>query len=234
MRWPIATTCHGTSARHLSPPAWRAPDVQPLRPPTKEDRLPDCMDYPFRTCGYCGSIHPEDLYNALSGPGAELVDCVRCGGTGTRGGRIGALAEAIGESLPCFHCDGKKQHVRVRLDMADWKYGFPHKFYVDGIPSGLVGHRVPRGGRYWTDENGVARQEAHWHDVKPGESAHAKWYNEHFQDEGFDDEAFRALAVEIWRRSKVAFRRDPDGRVKWQAGVAATDENLALFYPVAS
>lgn len=47
----------------------------------------EVRDNGFRHCKYCGSIHPEDLYNLL--------------------------------------IEGK-----VTLGGSDWKYGWPHKFYV--------------------------------------------------------------------------------------------------------
>lgn len=87
----------------------------------------------YRTCYYCGSIHPEDLLRLLKA-GAKL-----------RG--------------------------------ADWKYGWPHKFYV--------------------------------------EQPFAKWYNAHLQDEGYDEEAWNAIAGAL-KASGIEWRRDEKG-VKWAA-----------------
>lgn len=48
----------------------------------------------FRSCPYCGSVHPDDLLEALN-----------------KGARLGG---------------------------SDWKYGFPHKFYVYGGPPNMI------------------------------------------------------------------------------------------------
>jgi len=56
-----------------------------------EWRPPD-EERPFRTCSYCGSIHPEDLL------------------------QFAAADHPLG------------------FEVADMKYGWPHKVYVTGIP----------------------------------------------------------------------------------------------------
>lgn len=67
----------------------------PWRDATPPDILAGRTTGSLRGCGYCGSMHPEDLAAAL---------------------RSGA-----------------------RLDPADRKYGWPHKFYVDKVPNPHVG-----------------------------------------------------------------------------------------------
>lgn len=62
MRWPERPTCHGDDWKRFRQRwAWRShlPD----------ERYP--QGEPFRTCSYCGSIHPEDLLKALDS-GATL------------------------------------------------------------------------------------------------------------------------------------------------------------------
>jgi hypothetical protein len=63
----------------------------------------------------------------------------------------------------------------ARLNPADWKYGWPHKFYVDGIPNEWAGQTVECGGRY--DEKGYTPMmgEAPKH-------AYVKFYSEHLLD----------------------------------------------------
>lgn len=78
--WPERPTCHDSdphaAVSRYDPSEWHAPrDGQS-----------------FRTCSYCGSIHPGDLMDLA----------------------------------------GRNE---LSLDMADWKYGWPHKFYVKGIAS---------------------------------------------------------------------------------------------------
>lgn len=81
LAWPQRPTCHDGDYRlkapfSLTPVEWRP-----------------AASRGFRSCSFCGCIHPEDLIKALE---------------------EGATLEA-----------------------ADWKYGWPHKFYVSG---GKVGH----------------------------------------------------------------------------------------------
>lgn len=63
--------------------------------PWHNPELRDGDPRPLMTCGYCGSMHPGDL------------------------------AEAI--------------KAGARLDWADFKYGWPHKVYVEGIPNPHAG-----------------------------------------------------------------------------------------------
>lgn len=137
MKWPERPTCHGSSASRYG--VWREPT--PTRPPYGQE---------FRTCGYCGSIHPEDLIRVVEA-GAKL------GGS-------------------------------------DWKYGWPHKFYVNGIPNPLAGQMVEIGSQSTVLADGTRHTEA----IMGAASAysHAKWYNEHLLDAGFDDEA-RAKLIDI-------------------------------------
>lgn len=75
--WPERPTCHDS-------------DPQAVRFGAGEWR-PPTAGRSFRSCSYCGSIHPGDLMG--------LVD---------------------------LH--------EVRLESADQKYGWPHKFYITGVP----------------------------------------------------------------------------------------------------
>lgn len=100
------------------------------------------------------------------------------------------------------------------LSGSDWKYGWPHKFYLI----------VPNPNRDRTAEIGSSSE---WNDEK-GERVdtpimgsegdfNAKWYNEHLQDDGYDDEA-RALILErIKQASNIEFRFSDDGRLQYSA-----------------
>lgn len=79
IQWPARPACHDNqwSAQQFGPSEWR--NAGPGRA--------------YRSCSYCGSIHPEDLLHAM---------------------RNGSTAER-----------------------SDFKYGWPHKFYITGGP---VGH----------------------------------------------------------------------------------------------
>jgi hypothetical protein len=118
---------------------------------------------PFRTCGYCGSIHPDDLI-----------------------------------SLAIDH--------PIRLEMADWKYGWPHKFYVKGIPNPIAGKQVEvsstwRGGKKVESTKGPAPAET-W----------AKFYTVHLLD---TSEGQIAL---FNRFSPLTFSIGGNGRLHWTSG----------------
>lgn len=96
----------------------------------------------WRTCSYCGSVHPEDLLRLIE-----------------EGAKLGG---------------------------ADWKYGWPHKFYVTGPTV-----------------------------------RHAKIYNVHLRDEGFDEDALSALFASLHQHGGILFHLDPDeGRLRYAAPYA--------------
>jgi hypothetical protein len=59
----------------------------------------------WRTCSYCGSIHPADLLDL------------------TAGEEFAWQRQTTGQ-------DGQPQE-RSTVEWADWKYGYPHKLYID-------------------------------------------------------------------------------------------------------
>jgi hypothetical protein len=86
----------------------------------------------------------------------------------------------------------------ARLNESDWKYGWPHKFYVEDIPNPQAGKRVCNG-----SDNGAPTY---------GEGAkhtHAKWYNIHLKD--LEGEAFEAVVAVLRERTKIEFSRDEKG-----------------------
>lgn len=109
----------------------------------------------FRTCGYCGSIHPADLLAALSAGIATLHG-------------------------------------------ADWKYGYPHKFYVEGLPNLFEGEQC-RNGTVYKDgtETPILG--------KPAKYAHGKFYTEHFDDDGFGHAELLALKEAVAKASGIRF-----------------------------
>jgi hypothetical protein len=113
----------------------------------------------WRTCSYCGSIHPEDLLGVLE-RGARMHGC-------------------------------------------DWKYGHPHKHYLD-IPN-------PEPKRLFIATVGPGDK------VIRGTRSHlfGKWYNEHLRE--LDDEAFAAVAAALQLHTDIAWTRDADGVVKYIA-----------------
>jgi len=63
----------------------------------------------------------------------------------------------------------------ARIDPADRKYGWPHKFYVDNAPNPYEGQPEVRGA---TSVGGVTT----YHDPQPAGKAYGKFYTVHLQD----------------------------------------------------
>jgi hypothetical protein len=130
--------------------------------------------YPFRTCSYCGSMHPEDLEKFLN-EGATL-------------------------------------------DMADWKYGWPHKFYVEGIPNPQVGKMVNCGSKSYFDEEKGERVDEPLIQMAPT-TTFAKFYNLHLGD--LADTDLERIALLIEKLSRVYVFREK-GALKFQTNRQAT------------
>jgi hypothetical protein len=187
LTWPERPTCHDKDwqAQRFGQQTWRAAGER-LHP--ENDHVPA-----FRSCSYCGSMHPEDMLNAL---------------------RAGAKAGG-----------------------SDWKYGWPHKFYIDGIPNSQAGNLVTRmsmssRGEVPTDEENASLQDwakryngvAEWSPPKDGrcrgvvrvpdgQTTHGKWYNQHLFD--LDEASFNELAPLLEQHTGIKFTRevDADGKV---------------------
>jgi hypothetical protein len=132
------------------------------RKPETEIRADGYLGKTFRTCSYCGSIHPEDL-----------IAYLEAGAT---------------------------------LHGADWKYGWPHKFYVQNIPNPLAGQRVKVGSRSWM-EDGERKEEAMYGDAPKFQ--HGKWYNEHLLD--LDEATYIKLRELILKHADIEFNRENGG-----------------------
>lgn len=131
------------------------------------------VDFPddrgYRACGYCGSIHPEDLLGYIE-------------------------REEVG-----------------RAEMADRKYGYPHKVYVD-VRNPLAGQLVSRSMSSEPDGKGGYIQ-AYGEPRPDGPYTHAKFYTRHLL--GLDDEQFGALTAWLERATGWRFERRDDG-MYWQ------------------
>lgn len=173
--------CHDKDfhAQQFGPTTWR-PAGEKLHP---SNDLPQV----FRTCSYCGSMHPEDLLAALKA-GATL------------GG-------------------------------ADWKYGWPHKFYVQDIPNANQGKPVSyiSGSVRPADKARLEEQYA-GRDIRfeedegwlryrvyeiEGATTHGKWYNVHFLD--VDGPEFDELAALVLEKAGIQFEREGDNDLKYSA-----------------
>lgn len=133
--------CHNNDlhAQRFAPHTW-----QPA-----EDR------HPWRSCSYCGSIHPNDLLESLKNPKTELHG-------------------------------------------SDWKYGWPHKFYVI-IQNPNPDIEFDLGGSY---QHGVCLEKF----TGKLQTMQAKWYNIHLKDIK-STELFEIL----FDKSGIAFRLNENG-----------------------
>jgi hypothetical protein len=68
------------------------------------DRDDPTHGLPWRTCSWCGSIHPQDLHDL---PLPELMSTVKL---------------------------GDREYDRPNISWADFKYGYPHKLYINYGP----------------------------------------------------------------------------------------------------
>lgn len=141
--WPEKPKCHDDFFKHNF--AWREPRGENDGPYHEE----------YRSCNYCGSMHPEDL-----------LDAIEAGAT---------------------------------ITMADWKYGWPHKFYVD-FDNPKAGEQCVTGSRDGQPTMGTAPS-----------TITAKWYNIHLED--LDTDEFRVLAELLYVKTGVRFCRDEKGKM---------------------
>lgn len=148
------------------------------------------------TCGYCGSMHPQELAAAI---------------------RLGAT-----------------------VSWADWKYGWPHKVYVDKAPNRYVGHGEIRSGVTFCGRPDQAEIDAgKWERYQSGfdsntgqpaysyrtplpaptpasEHAWGKFYTLHLQEASAEDRA----AIESAMRLQFHFDGDS---VRWEPIPAAVN-----------
>lgn len=114
------------------------------------------------------------------------------------------------------------------MEVADWKYGWPHKVYVHGIPNPNAGNfvcksyrsgpgkltemeldviraQVPAGGHIKVVQNDIR------HEIRTMEpdapTTWAKWYNIHLTE--LDDEAFAAMAAVLKAKTGITWNKDP-------------------------
>ena len=180
--WPERPICHGDAPQFSEGGVtWRPP---------MEGNHDSPYDYPFRTCSYCGSMHPEDLLRVVA--------------------------------------------AGARLGGSDWKYGWPHKFYVEGIPNPAAGEGRKMGGvgggrgktleEMQRDHPGMVNwrgsKERGWNadNISPApQFTHAKWYNEHLLD--LSPEAFAVVTPVLLEKAGIDFRVE-DGRLRYRARCA--------------
>lgn len=185
----------------------------------------------FRTCSYCGSIHPEDL-------AAEIVPQGKCSGCDATGWEAHFRLHAE----PEHHYDPGGPYA----SWADRKYGWPHKFYVENLRprdremlhvfTHCSGERAPEGYAYpyiaaadLTDEqkqiiesDGMGpRGEDYsgWYAFKPKAALFAKFYTQHLAAPGIPAEAREKIEAACGIRFHFA-----DGTVAWHSPAVPCEE----------
>jgi hypothetical protein len=100
---------------------------------------------------------------------------------------------------------------------SDWKYGWPHKFYIRQIPNPhantLVVVSSSWGGRDAEGKPLPGPREVKW---GPAGLLSSKWYNEHIADEGFDPEAITKLIDALEKHAGISFMIE-NGHLRWRA-----------------
>lgn len=217
--WPERPTCHdrdGHAQRYSAlDSGWRPPRL-------RRDES-DPYEETWRTCWYCGSMHPEDLYRILKGqPVVERQEF--------------DVSKAVEEFGPDGYHKALAEHYRreeakgVRLGGADWKYGWPHKFYVDGIPNPAAGEEFVTYTMRGAIDDLPPEEQQEWEarpDASPGyrkvysrsqasPTQRGKWYNEHFYDLEHE-RTFEVFAKLIESHSGILFSRGDDGRLLYRA-----------------
>lgn len=181
MNWPTIITAHADNPHTKPPFILVGPEGVVWRPAFPENGTP------YRTCSWCGSIHPEDLFNAVEA-GAEL------GGS-------------------------------------DWKYGWPHKFYVHGVPNPLAGQVVRCGSISMHKSREPTEEErahySNWREegdrrvadrMAPAPATlQAKWYNEHIKDFASDQAALAQFTEWLDKHSDILFNLDPEKGLGYRA-----------------
>ncbi len=157
--WPEVPTCHGKVMRFTGDPhAYRV-----------RDNL-TALDHPYRTCAYCGSIHPQDLLTVLKAGG--------------------------------------------RMHGSDWKYGFPHKMYVD-VPNARGGEITEVGSTSHSDrETGEYIREPIM-GTAPA-TVMGKFYTEHLKDEGYSPETRSVLLRVLTAHTGIDWSWDEERGVIYQ------------------
>lgn len=193
----------------------------------------------FRTCSFCGSIRPEDLAAETAGTGCGYPDCPD------------PRDELANIHFPIAGQDGDPpgSHRFVntgwRASWADRKYGWPHKFYVEGLVN-----RSPERKRVisaQTEDHYQASLRGEWPGLMnlewhragdvPGGYITDGWRDGHYQWFGFGADATHhakfytihladprlpaGVKDTIERVAGLRFTFTDDGRVGWEGCPAA-------------
>jgi hypothetical protein len=185
----------------------------------------------FRTCSFCGCIHPEDLAAETAGTGCGYPDCP------APRDEMARCHFPPPQPLQPEHGEHLFADTGWRASWADRKYGWPHKFYVEGLkprdPSllhcaGSSNSTENPGGGDWVHASQLTRQQKRvikddgmhsggkfegWYLLEPRGTLHAKFYTAHLADPHISQD----VKDTIQRVSGLRFTWTDDGRVRWES-----------------
>ena len=98
---------------------WVDPDCSaghPFKNADKHEWRPPDENHTYRSCFFCGSMHPEDLLKELENEDSACLALTE----------YDALLKAAGPKLEGF----RESLPPITFEWADFKYGHPHKLYV--------------------------------------------------------------------------------------------------------
>ena len=202
---------------------------------------PPRRDEFYRTCSFCGSIHPGDLAAEPAGTGT----CRMCGKQGweahfraqrpvwARDVKVSDLTDEERTHLDSFAPEHTYDPGGWYVSWADQKYGWPHKFYVENLtphdPDVLsvlsaTTHLEGMTGEGWVLTENLTKKQKQIikDDGWRGDNyvafqfwhrpnCYAKFYTEHLKDPNISPEAIATIE----RVSGLHFEWLEDGRVRW-------------------
>lgn len=220
MVWPERPLCHDGDwqARQYAKKldvGWREPHGHREGSPYEET---------YRTCWFCGSIHPEDLWRLLTdGTGVELHRADRKYRWPHKfyvAGIPNPIADDLTES------GGRSCGFRPTLDALDEWVSDPKEREATDEELFAAGWQIRTTTTIDTARNGEGEWERRRYDqvsyYRPSITAapptmQAKWYNDHLHDLVATDRAtFETFARVIFDHTGVLFSADDDGRLKWR------------------
>ena len=153
------------------PIVWRPPEDR-----IAEDGYPRIM--PWRTCGYCGSIHPDDLLDLVKTEPTPFVP----------------------------YTTPEQEFVKQpHLNVADMKYGYPHKIYVETFRVIRPEQEFQMGTNF--DKTPIMRK---------GFRPFVKFYTKHLDSPNVSDEEFLAVTTLIKDLAGILFTREEAKGLMWR------------------
>jgi|ERR1700687_324385 len=166
-----------------------------------------------------------------------MTDEIKCHGDVSQGGvfKFGSPTWETREGEPyidgfrhCSYCGSLHPEDLIAalkagatMHGSDWKYGWPHKFYVT-VPNHIAGKVVEMGGEsgpnITEDTPGAVKRDGYWHKpfMEPAPATcQSKFYNTHLGD--CSDEVLAELVPLLKARTGIEFNRDPEKGIGYRA-----------------